>query len=191
MRPSQTDYFLSMAQLVSTRSTCLRRAVGCVLVNGRGHVIATGYNGNAAGQRHCNEMKLTGADYTSEGVVQPKSGEVSMRPLRMIETYPHACAGATAPSGTQLESCEAIHAEQNALLQCRDVFSIVTCYVTHSPCITCVKLLLNTSCQRIIFRERYAHDAAAHELWMKSDDVDREWILHPGEPLRAASSTTP
>lgn len=55
MRPTKNDYFLSMARLVATRSTCLRRAVGVVLVNARGHVLATGYNGVPSGFEHCNE----------------------------------------------------------------------------------------------------------------------------------------
>jgi hypothetical protein len=40
------------------------------------------------------------------------------------------------PSGTGLDVCEAIHAEQNALLQCKDVEQIDTAYVTAMPCMT-------------------------------------------------------
>lgn len=75
------------------------------------------------------------------------------------------CGGAGLPSGTGLELCEAVHAEQNALLQCKDVALIDTCYVTTAPCVTCVKLLLNTSCRRIVFSESYPHADAAYELW--------------------------
>ena len=146
-RPSRDAWAMEMAKLTATRSTCLRRQVGCVLLNARGHVLATGYNGVAAGLPHCNEL---GHDVT----------------------FPHACSGASAPSGTNLDGCQAIHAEQNALLQCRDVYSIDTCYVTASPCMTCTKLLLNTSCQRIVFLEEYPH-AAAKDLWTSSG---RQWI---------------
>jgi len=81
--------------------------------------------------------------------------------------YPHACSGAAAESGTMLDSCEAIHAEQNALLQCQDVRQIHTCYVTTSPCVTCTKLLLNTSCQRIIYQLPYPQPEAK-ALWEKA-----------------------
>ena len=37
------------------------------------------------------------------------------------------CIGANSASGTDLDLCEAVHAEQNALLQCRNVFEIDTC----------------------------------------------------------------
>ena len=82
------------------------------------------------------------------------------------------CIGANSASGTDLDLCEAVHAEQNALLQCRNVFEIDTCYVTVSPCMTCTKLLLNTSCQTIIFEEDYV-DQKARLLWERHD---RKWV---------------
>lgn len=139
MRPSKDQYFIDMAKLVSTRGTCLRRKVGCVLVNAKGHVIATGYNGVAAGLPHCND-----------------------------QWFNHACEGATAPSGTNLDSCEAIHGEQNALLQCKDVHEIDTAYVTAKPCVSCMKLFMNTSCKRIVYLEEYPH-AKTEELAAKSN----------------------
>ena len=55
VRESKNIYFLRMAQLVATQGTCLRRQVGAVAVNARGHVMATGYNGVPSGVSHCNE----------------------------------------------------------------------------------------------------------------------------------------
>lgn len=156
MRPSKDQWAIDLAQVTAKRATCLRRQVGCVLLNGRGHVLSTGYNGVAAGQKHCNEFVEEKGDY---------------REFSAHEAYPHACpAGAFTASGTNLDACQAIHAEQNALLQCRDVYDIHTCYVTASPCITCVKLLLNTSCEKIVFVEEYPHKAA-RELWVEAGRV--------------------
>lgn len=163
MRPSHEEWALRLAEVVAQRATCLRRSVGCVLTNGRNQVLATGYNGRAAGLEHCNQV--TGAITSHPGCP---------------DEYGHACAGARAASGTQLDACEAIHAEQNALLQCRDVYEIRNCYVTVSPCVTCVKLLLNTGCKRIIFRERYTHDEQAALLWEGQEYGDgRQWLLLP------------
>lgn len=88
------------------------------------------------------------------------------------------CPGATLPSGQGLDLCEAIHAEQNALLYCPDVRLIHTCYTTSSPCITCVKLLLNTSCQKIVFCEEYPHPEA-RVLW--KEKAGRVWLKLEGK----------
>jgi dCMP deaminase len=148
-RPDLHLYFMRMARLVATRSTCLRRAVGCVLVDGRGHVLSTGYNGVAAGERHCNDVQPIGVDFQDygNGVSIPKSTKPS---------YPFACLGAQAPSGMNLQGCRAVHAEQNALLQCRDPYNIWSIYVTTAPCDSCLKLFLNTSARELIVGEWYA-----------------------------------
>jgi len=147
----------------------LRRAVGCCLTNARNQVIATGYNGRASGLPHCNDEDY-GAAYGAANL--GRSEEETERDVDAA-MFPNACAAARAPSGSNLDGCEAIHAEQNALLQCRDVYAIDACYVTVSPCVTCTKLLLNTSCRRIVFRDRYAHDEVARALW---ESAGREWV---------------
>src|SRR4030042_3172472 len=53
-RKSWDDYFMSIAQLVAQRSTCLRRQVGAVLVKNK-RILATGYNGAPSGIIHCSE----------------------------------------------------------------------------------------------------------------------------------------
>jgi len=162
-RPSKDDWALALVKETARRSTCCRRQVGCVLLNGRGHVIATGYNGVAAGLPHCNEFNIEAYSYVMPDVEPPPG----------FKLYPNACEGAESPSGTNLDGCEAIHAEQNALLQCKNVYEIHTCYVSASPCMTCVKLLLNTACERIVFTEQYPHNEA-QMLWEKAG---REWVF--------------
>lgn len=128
---------MRMASLVSTRSACVSRQVGCVLTNGRNHVLATGYNGPASGLPHCT-----------------------------------SCHRA---SGKDLDRCPATHAEQNALLQCHDVHEIETAYITASPCVHCIKLLLNTSCRQIVFLDEYPGSDWCRDLWIK---CGREWRRH-------------
>lgn len=86
------------------------------------------------------------------------------------------CPGAVhaSGSGTSLYLCEAIHAEQNALLQCKDVDAIYNCYVTCSPCIQCVKLLMNTPCRHIYFTEPHSHDEKSRQLW-RGSEARRTW----------------
>lgn len=85
------------------------------------------------------------------------------------------CSGANCPSGTGLDLCQAIHAEQNALMFCSDIMKIKTCFVTTSPCVHCIKMLMNTSCERIIFAESYPNSENSRDLWLNSA-LGREWI---------------
>ena len=141
VRPSSFEYFLRMAKLVSTRGTCIRRQVGCVLVDARNHVLATGYNGVASGLPHCID---------------------------------HPCAGANLPSGEGLSVCCANHAENNALISCRNPEDIKVLFSTTSPCIHCTRLLLNTSCETIVFIDEYPHEESKF-LW---ESLGRRWVQY-------------
>ena len=140
MRPTKDITFLAMAKTLALRTTCVRRGVGCIVVNARGHIVGTGYNGVAASLGHCNEG--------------------------------HACKGHDLPPGQ--DSCEAVHAEVNALLQCPDAWAIDTAYVTLSPCIRCTKMLLNTSCTRIVFQDNHTGQTG-QELWERAGRI---WLQY-------------
>lgn len=75
------------------------------------------------------------------------------------------CAGACAPKGSDL--CQSVHAEQNALLTCKDPEQIYTCYTTHAPCLRCTKMLLNTSCLQLIYTSS-DFEPAAKDLWLSA-----------------------
>lgn len=81
--------------------------------------------------------------------------------------YPHCsqypCEGADQPAGS--DTCIAVHAEQNALMQCHRVEDIFCLYCTHAPCMRCTKMLLNTSCSCIVFGCETPMDNRAAELW--------------------------
>jgi dCMP deaminase len=143
MRPTLDQYLMELAKVAATRTTCIRRGVGCVLANKQGHVLAIGYNGVARGLPHCNELDTE-------------------------HRWSNLCIGHDLPPGK--DTCEAVHAEMNALLQCRETSDIETAYVTLSPCKACLKLLLNTSCQRIVFLEEHV-DPLPKELWLKTGRI--------------------
>lgn len=84
------------------------------------------------------------------------------------------CEGSHYASGEGLEKCEAIHAEMNAVINCKDIRQIHTAYCTDSPCIHCIKVLLNTSCKRIVSSKKYAHNDKSRDLWLKSN---RKWNI--------------
>ena len=109
MRDTLDQYFMKLLPLVAARSTCRRRAVGCVLADARGRILAAGYNGVPTATEHCLDTPCPGAD--------------------------------DAPGDSR--RCLAIHAEQNALLNCGRLDLVITAYVSCSPCFVCAKLLLN------------------------------------------------
>lgn len=70
------------------------------------------------------------------------------------------------PSGKRLEICRAVHAEQNAILQCAIKHTDPrgsTLYCDASPCVTCAKLLIQIQIKKIICFEIYP-DKLAKEL---------------------------
>jgi dCMP deaminase len=131
-RPSWDDYFMQLAKLVATRSTCIRRQVGAVLVSNK-RILATGYNGVPRGLKHCLEI----------GCIRDE--------LKI-------------PSGTRAEICRAVHAEQNAIIQCAIYGGVSsedsTIYITHQPCSVCTKILINAGVKRIVYEEPYPDEFA-------------------------------
>ena len=129
-RPDIDEYFLKIASVVAERSTCRRHHVGAVAVKDR-HILATGYNGAAAGVKDCLEL----------GCLRD---ELNI------------------PSGTRHEICRGIHAEQNVIVQA-SLHGVslegATIYVTHTPCILCAKMLVNTKIKRFVTFGRYADDS--------------------------------
>lgn len=93
------------------------------------------------------------------------------------------CEGAknTSGSNTSLYTCEAIHAEQNALIRC-NITKMYTCFVTCSPCIQCVKLLITAGCMEIVFSEKSSHHDEAFAYWSKHCalpyQINENWWRH-------------
>ena len=54
MRPGWDRYFMKLSKVVATRSNCMKRAVGCVIVRDC-RIAATGYNGTPFGMINCKE----------------------------------------------------------------------------------------------------------------------------------------
>lgn len=66
------------------------------------------------------------------------------------------------PSGIRHETCRAVHAEQNAIIQAAlhgVSLEGATIYCTHTPCILCAKMLVNVKIKRYVSFGKYADDA--------------------------------
>jgi dCMP deaminase len=65
MRPTKDEWFMEIAEVTAKRATCSRRQVGCVIVDARGYILSTGYNGLPAGFPHCMDKPCGGAGFAS------------------------------------------------------------------------------------------------------------------------------
>jgi len=125
-RPSWDEYFLSIARLVSTRSTCLRRSVGAVLVRDK-KILATGYNGAPSKVTHCSEV----------GCVREK--------LKIPSGQRHElCRGLHAEQNAFLQA--ALHGTS---------LKGASLYSTTQPCIICAKMIINAGITEIVIRGGY------------------------------------
>ena len=133
-RPGWNEYFMQISQMVASRSTCLRRKVGAVLVL-ENRILATGYNGSPTGLRHCDEV----------GCLRQERGTASGEDL-------HLCRGSHAEANLITQCAKfGIRAEGSTL------------YINTSPCNSCMKLLINVGVGRIYYRELY-NDPLSLEL---------------------------
>jgi len=133
-RPSWDDYFMKIAAEVSTRSTCLRRQVGAVIVKDK-RILATGYNGAPAGLRHCLEVGCLREE------MKVPSGEKH-----------ELCRGLHAEQNAVIQG--ALHGVSIAGSKV---------YSTHKPCSLCAKILINAGVTDIVYASGYA-DKLADEM---------------------------
>lgn len=54
-RVSKINYYLDIAQTVATRSTCLRKSFGAIIVK-NDIIVSTGYNGAPRGRKNCSDL---------------------------------------------------------------------------------------------------------------------------------------
>lgn len=58
-----------------------------------------------------------------------------------------------------------IHAEMNMLLYCKDLSSLHTVAITHSPCRECAKLLAAANVKRVLFAQLYPREQEFKEIF--------------------------
>ncbi|MCE5201488.1 MAG: cytidine/deoxycytidylate deaminase family protein [Synergistaceae bacterium] len=130
-RPDWDSYFLLIAKVVASRSTCLRRKVGAVLVRDK-QILSTGYNGAPKGISHCEDV----------GCMREK--------LNIPSGERHEiCRGSHAEINAIAQAASAGVATQGCWLYC-----------THEPCVYCTKALINAGCERVVYLYPYLDELA-------------------------------
>ena len=134
---------MEIADVVSRRSTCLRRKIGAVLVRNK-QILATGYNGAPQGLEHCSKVGCL------RKKLKIKSGEHS-----------ELCRGVHAEQNVIIQA--ALHgiSTQNSTL-----------YSLNYPCSECSKMLINAGIQRIVAKNDYPNNLSKKLLHEAKIQVD-------------------
>lgn len=130
-RPSWDQYFMDITRVVASRSTCLRRQVGAVIVKEK-RLLTSGYNGAPQGLPHCGE-----AGCLREVMAIP-SGERH-----------ELCRGTHAEQNAIVQA--ALHGV---------AIEGSTLYCTHQPCSSCTKMIINAGIRRIVYQYSYPDELA-------------------------------
>jgi len=154
MRPSWDAYFMEIARVVSSRSNCLRRKIGALLIKDK-RILATGYNGPPSGMKHCDEV----------GCMRNKMNIPSGERHEL-------CRGLHAEQNVIIQGALHGFSIKDSVL-----------YATHQPCILCAKMLINAGVKGIIIQDNYPDSRAMDflteagitvKIWKEDGKV--EWI---------------
>jgi dCMP deaminase len=160
-RPTWDEYFLMLAKLAATRSTCLAFPVGAVVVKNK-QVLATGYNGPPSGSAHC----------TTQGYCYPglDSCDASKTmPSRAV----HAEANAIAQAAKHGISTE------NASI-----------YVTLEPCLYCLKLIISAGIREVFYETSFNTGSSimVRDLFVQENLVTLKQITLSAQTAEKAAS---
>ncbi len=143
-RPRIDIYFLNIASVVATRSTCLRNHVGSVIVKNK-RILSTGYNGAPSGMEHCLDIGcVRDLENIPSGTRHEKCRAVHSEQNAIIQAAIH---------GVSIEGA--------------------TIYCTHQPCILCAKMIINANIKRVVYRNGYPDEDSLKFLHDASIEVER------------------
>ncbi len=154
---SWDSYFYSICGSVATKSPCLSRKIGAILVRDNS-IVSTGYNGPPRGIPHCGRERLLRDDSLRELV----DNILMLNPIRRrLDTEcPRKVLGYE--SGTHMELCPAQHAEENVISNAArlGVSTIGTTLYMNSiiPCSKCFGTLINAGIVEIVIEETKTYD---------------------------------
>ena len=164
MNNTWDKYFHHMCEAAATKSPCLSRQIGALLV--RDHsIVATGYNGPPRGEPHCGkdrwnaDTELNTIYYNDVDHVQiSHEGSKTICPRRLLGYE----------SGTHLELCPAQHAETNCIANAARLGVTVlgtTLYMNCIiPCKNCFGMLINAGVVEIVVDDKLHYDKHTQQL---------------------------
>lgn len=162
-RPDWNEYFMAIAKIISTRSTCSSRPVGCVVVRDN-RILVSGYNGAPPKQPHCTDRNRGREIFCARRINQ-------------------------VPDELKLEYCPSVHAEENALRLAEQLqvdVSSAAVYTTLSPCIRCLERLRAKGISEVYYELAYKSvDPERDADWERT--ARRHFHVYQQVTIRAAS----
>jgi len=160
-RPTWDEYFLMLAKLASTRSTCLASPVGAVIVKNK-QVVATGYNGPPSGSVHCIAQ-----GYCYPGLSSCDASKIL--PSRAVHAEANAISQA-AKHGVSTDGAKI--------------------YVTLEPCLSCLKLIISAGISEVVYETSfYKGDAhIVRDSFVEEGSIHLRQIKVAEEIIREAAA---
>ncbi len=125
-RPSWDEYFMQIAQVVASRSNCVKRKVAAVIVKDK-RIVSTGYNGTPRGTRNCNEGGC------------PRCNNFAEAGTNLEQCY---CSHG--------EENAIVQAAYHGIS-----IKGSTIYTTYSPCLLCTKMIINSGIAEVVYNADY------------------------------------
>ena len=145
-RPSWDEYFMSIAQVVATRSNCMKRKVAAIIVKDR-RIISTGYNGTPRGVRNCNEGGCERCNSNTE------SGK------NLVD-----CVCSHGEENAIVQSAyHGIGIKGSGI------------YTTFSPCLLCTKMIINSGIGEVVYNAEYPLSEISIRLLKEAGIVVRKF----------------
>ncbi|ABR31605.1 deoxycytidylate deaminase [Thermosipho melanesiensis] len=123
---SWDEYFLRISLIIASRSTCIHRKVGALIVKDK-RILSTGYNQPPSGFPHCNNIPCIRDDLR---IPSGKNQEI--------------CYALHAEQNALMQAAKFGISTNNS-----------TMYITHKPCSVCARLIINAGIKRVVFINDY------------------------------------
>lgn len=152
-RKDKINYYLDIAETVTSRSTCMRRKYGAIIVT-NDEIVATGYNGAPRGRRNCMDI-----DHCTRDSLHIPSGE-RYELCRSVHAEANAIISAARRDmigGTLYLS--GINSKTGELL------------TDTTPCSMCRRQIINAGIRRVICRVGHnEYTVTEVDEWIENDD---------------------
>jgi len=135
MRPDWNTYFMNIAKVVASRSSCSRRQVGAVIVKDN-RIVSTGYNGTPRGVKNCNEggcPRCNSDTPSGQGLTECLCSHAEENAITQAAYHGISVKGATL-------------------------------YTTFSPCLLCTKMIINSGISKVVYSINYTVDETSLKL---------------------------